>query len=141
MNKKLLGLILSALTAFSLTSAVGCAEVEENFQSFWDRFGSYILGEHEHTWEATITEPTCTEKGYTTYTCECGHSYTETVAVADHTDENGDFICEVCGKEINPCSHLCHRNNIFAKIVWKIIIFICKIFGLSKTCACGRSHY
>ena len=34
MNKKLLGLILSALTAFSLTSAVGCAEVEENFQSF-----------------------------------------------------------------------------------------------------------
>ena len=27
---------------------------------------------HEHNYTATVTEPTCTEKGYTTYTCDCG---------------------------------------------------------------------
>ncbi|MCD8347769.1 MAG: cadherin-like beta sandwich domain-containing protein, partial [Lachnospiraceae bacterium] len=30
-----------------------------------------------HSYEAVVTEPTCTEKGYTTYTCSiCGDSYT-----------------------------------------------------------------
>ena len=112
-----------------------CSACGDNYTSVIEK-----IKEHSYT-SKVIKESTCTSTGEVLYTCECGHSYTETVAAADHTDENGDFICEVCGKEINPCSHLCHRNNIFAKIVWKIIIFICKIFGLSKTCACGRSHY
>ena len=30
---------------------------------------------HEHNYTATVTAPTCTEKGYTTYTCACGYSY------------------------------------------------------------------
>ena len=30
---------------------------------------------HEHT--PTITEPTCSEWGYTTWTCHCGHSYVD----------------------------------------------------------------
>ena len=29
-----------------------------------------------HSYEAVITAPTCTESGYTTYTCACGDSYT-----------------------------------------------------------------
>ena len=37
---------------------------------------------HEYT--ATVTDPTCTEKGYTTHTCVCGDSYTDSV-----TDELG----------------------------------------------------
>ena len=37
---------------------------------------------HEHNYIATITAPTCTEKGYTTYTCECGDSYK-----GDYVDE------------------------------------------------------
>ena len=28
-----------------------------------------------HEYESMITEPTCTEQGYTTYTCQCGDSY------------------------------------------------------------------
>ena len=39
---------------------------------------------HEHSYTAVVTEPTCTEQGYTTYTCECGDSY-----VADYTDALG----------------------------------------------------
>ena len=39
---------------------------------------------HEHRYEAVVTAPTCTEEGYTTYTCECGESY-----VADKTPALG----------------------------------------------------
>ena len=28
-----------------------------------------------HTYTSKVTAPTCTEQGYTTYTCACGHSY------------------------------------------------------------------
>ena len=31
---------------------------------------------HQHAYEAVVTEPTCTEDGYTTYTCACGDTYT-----------------------------------------------------------------
>ena len=39
---------------------------------------------HEHKYSAVVTEPTCTEQGYTTYTCECGENY-----VDDYVDEKG----------------------------------------------------
>ncbi|MBQ8196943.1 MAG: hypothetical protein IJZ73_02665, partial [Clostridia bacterium] len=28
-----------------------------------------------HDYDEVVTEPTCTEQGYTTYTCHCNHSY------------------------------------------------------------------
>ena len=30
---------------------------------------------HEHSYTSVITEPTCTEQGYTTYTCHCNDTY------------------------------------------------------------------
>ncbi len=46
------------------------------------------LNDHVHTYEAVVTEPTCTEAGYTTYTCACGDTYTaDEVAVIAHTYE------------------------------------------------------
>ena len=54
---------------------------------------------HTHSYEAVVTEPTCAEGGYTTYTCSgCGDSY-----VDDYTDATGrhsygdDNVCTVCG--------------------------------------------
>ena len=35
----------------------------------------------EHTYTSVVTLPTCTELGYTTYTCQCGESY-----IDDYTD-------------------------------------------------------
>ena len=40
----------------------------------------------EHTYETTVTAPTCTEQGYTTYTCDCGDSY-----VGDYVDAEGEI--------------------------------------------------
>lgn len=52
-----------------------------------------------HCYVPQITEPTCTEKGYTTYTCTtCGDSYVDDyVDTTGHTYENG--ICTACGQE------------------------------------------
>ena len=30
---------------------------------------------HVHEYQTSVTAPTCTDKGYTTHTCACGHSY------------------------------------------------------------------
>ena len=53
---------------------------------------------HVHTYESTVTAPTCTEQGYTTYTCTCGDSYVDTyVDALGHNYENGK--CTICGAE------------------------------------------
>ena len=100
-----------------------------------------IADECEHEYVAVVTAPTCEEKGYITYTCECGESYTEYIDMTGHIDEDEDFKCDFCGATHNYCAHICHRDNVFAQFVWKIIVVICKLFGLSDTCACGRAHY
>ncbi|MBE5734627.1 MAG: hypothetical protein E7347_06265 [Clostridiales bacterium] len=47
---------------------------------------------HEHSYVTNATDPTCTEKGYTTYVCSCGDSY-----IADYVDEIGhDYNNGIC---------------------------------------------
>jgi len=60
----------------------------------------YILN-REHTYTPTVTAPTCTEQGYTTYTCSCGDSYADDyVDATGHSYENG--ICTSCGATVSP---------------------------------------
>ena len=40
-----------------------------------------------HSYSSVVTPPTCTEQGYTTYTCECGYSY-----ISDYVSENGHNV-------------------------------------------------
>ena len=61
----------------------------------------HFLGKetHECSYNAVVTPPTCTEQGYTTYTCECGDSYVDDyVNATGHNYKNG--VCEVCGTGI-----------------------------------------
>ena len=53
----------------------------------------------EHDYKGTVTAPTCTEKGYTTYTCsKCGDSYKDDeVAALGHDYKDG--ICTRCGEK------------------------------------------
>lgn len=57
---------------------------------------------HKHNYMTTITEePTCTETGEKTFTCDCGDSYTEEIPAKGHNFENGE--CTDCGeKEADP---------------------------------------
>ena len=73
--------------------------------------GAELAEELGHKYESVVTDPTCTEKGYTTYTCSaCGDSY-----VDDYVDANGHTAgaeadctnaqtCTVCGEEIAPAT-------------------------------------
>ena len=66
------------------------------------------IGKLPHSYAAVVTDPTCTEQGYTTYTCsECGDSYT-----GDYTTELGhDYVavvtdptCTAQGYTTHTCS-------------------------------------
>ena len=67
------------------------------------RFGAgedrslFIESLHTHAYTSAVTAPTCEEKGYTTYTCACGDSYTESyVDATGHRYEN--CVCTFCGQ-------------------------------------------
>ncbi len=52
---------------------------------------------HTHHYQGIETPPTCTEAGYTTYTCTCGDSYTaDEVSALDHDYVDGN--CSRCGE-------------------------------------------
>ncbi len=55
---------------------------------------------HIHRYSSTVTAPTCTEQGYTTYTCECGDAYdADYVDATGHTPANPveeNYIAPTC---------------------------------------------
>ena len=54
---------------------------------------------HVHRYTETVTEPTCTEKGYTTYTCSCGYSYVDDyVNAKGHTEVVDPAVAATCEK-------------------------------------------
>ena len=79
-----------------------------------------------------MTEPTCTEDGYTTYTCSCGNSYqTNFVTATGHSYVNGfvwqsDFstaeataTCGNCGDiQSKTCAVTCIWDASTAKLIF-----------------------
>ncbi|MCD8308488.1 MAG: leucine-rich repeat domain-containing protein, partial [Clostridia bacterium] len=63
----------------------------------------------EHTYEAAVTEPTCTQQGYTTYTCSgCGDSYKDNyVAANGHTWDDGVVTVEATCTEKGVITYTC----------------------------------
>ena len=72
---------------------------------------------HVHSYNAVVTEPTCTEKGYTTYTCSCGDIYVanEIVAKGHSYGEWESFSpagCEVDEVLIRYCNCGAHETGV-----------------------------
>ena len=70
-------------------------------------------GGHSHSYdEGVVTDPTCTEKGYTTYTCACGDTYTGNyVDATGHSYEEEitqDATCTEAGEKTFTCSVCSH---------------------------------
>ena len=51
---------------------------------------------HVHAYEAVVTNPTCTEAGYTTYTCACGATYTGNEVAANGHDYDHVVTAPTC---------------------------------------------
>ena len=90
-----------------------------------------------------VTEPSCTEPGYTTYTCSCGESY-----VADHTDPLGHdwhgTDCSRCDeKRENPFVDVPNDSFFLESVLWAVEKGITT--GVDKThfgplSACNRAQ-
>lgn len=85
---------------------------EGDFKGAWNA----LVGNHKHEYTSVVTQPTCTEKGYTTYTCECGDSYVDNYVDPAHTlvsYERKEPTCKEAGNEAyvacTKCSYTTYR--------------------------------
>lgn len=105
---------------------------------------------HLHSFEAVVTPPTCTEKGYTTYTCECGYSYTDdsvsatghrytseiTIPATHMTEGEKTFTCS-CGDTYTETIDKIAAHNYESVITEPT----CTEGGYTTyTCECGHSY-
>ena len=96
--------------------------------------------EEEHSYKAVITPPTCTEDGYTTYTCACGDSYVDDyVKKLGHTGGAATClkkaVCTRCGAEYGE---LDIDNHTYKHTV---VPPTCTESGYDVyTCECGDSY-
>ena len=89
--------------------------------------------DHKHSYTETITkQPTCTEAGEKTYTCDCGDTYTVVIPATGH-HYGDDDKCTGCG-ELNPD----HKHSYTETITKQPT---CTEKGEKKyTCGCGDSY-
>jgi len=108
---------------------------------------------HEHSYTAVVTPPTCTEKGYTTHTCTCGHSYVDTYTDAlGHAWDNGKvtkeptetetgvktFTCTRCGETRTETMPVIPHVHSYKDVVTAPT---CTEKGYTThTCSCGHSY-
>ena len=70
-----------------------------------------------HYMELTKRPETCADDGYSTYTCSvCGYENKIQTEKPVHTDADGDNICDVCGKELEPVKKE-EDYGFYAKII------------------------
>ena len=78
-----------------------------------------IISDHEHIYKESIEkEPTCSSKGITKYTCECGDNYIlENIDMLEHNYESvvTEPTCEEKGYTTHTCS-VCGDNYIDSEV-------------------------
>ena len=103
--------------------------------------GKTVVGALGHNYRTSVTAPTCTEKGYTTHTCQrCGDTYTDSeVAAKGHKHGaaatcTSNQVCTVCGIELAP--ELGHNYKV------NVVKPTCEDAGYTiHTCAnCGDTY-
>lgn len=135
------------------TATTACVEVETCKNCGKNKstaIGVDVPGAHKWVVFAG-SQPTCSSDGYTDYYhctgCGAEKGY-ETIEKLGHYDNNGDGKCDDCkgeffgeGDSSKVCGCICHKTSGFMKFIYKIVRFFWKLFGISKTCDCGASHY
>ena len=75
---------------------------------------------HTHSYEAVVTAPTCTEGGYTTYTCECGDTYVGDEVSALGHDWKGTSCTRCDAKRNNPFSDVPEGSFFIDPVLWAV---------------------
>ena len=97
-KRRFITLVCFVIACFSLAFGLSACDSEEP-----------SAPAHTHSYTQSIVAPTCTEKGYTEYTCSCGDTYLDTYVNAlghSFTEyvSNEDATCEENGTETAVCS-------------------------------------
>ncbi len=106
-----------------------------------------------HTYSAKVTAPTCTEKGFTTYTCHCGDTYnSDFVSELGHNEEIDEAIeptctedglteglhCSRCNKILIPQTTVSALGHTYSA---KVTAPTCTENGFTTyTCHCGDTY-
>ena len=114
-----------------------CGEVDPNY-----------VPPHVHSYQQTVTNPTCTEKGYTTYTCSCGDTYkadevealchTYNSVVTDPTCTEAGYTTYTC-----ECGDTYKADEVPARHTYTSVVTdpTCTEVGYTTyTCSCGDTY-
>ena len=114
-------------------------------------FETKITPAKGHEYTSKVTQPTCTEKGYTTYTCDCGdvyvsdyvnakgHTYTSKVTAPTCTERGYTTYTCACGDSYKD-DYVNANGHSYGD--WKTVTAAtCTKAGEEKrTCACGEAE-
>ena len=106
-------------TAAGLTAGVKCSICGT------DIVAQEVIPALGHTWESEVTDPTCTEQGFTFHKCSvCGDEKTDSyVAALGHTEKVLEAVAPTCtatglteGKECAVCGHKIKEQEVLETI-------------------------
>ena len=116
-----------------------------------DENGTVIV--HVHSYDSVVTAPTCTVDGYTTHTCRCGDTYTDTTVTALGHDMVVDAaVAPTCtatglteGAHCSRCDHKVAQEVVDAlghdMVVDAAKAPTCTATGLTEGAHCSRCDH
>ncbi len=129
-------------------ACVYCGEADPNNIEYINQLAPHTFGEKVNEVAAT-----CTAEGMKAhYRCTVCNKYFDTakkevtkeslvIPKLNHVDKNKDAYCDNCGVIMNGCDHICHKQDVFSKLVWFIARLWYQYLGINQTCKCGLPHY
>ncbi len=105
---------------------------------------------HVHNYNVSTTVPTCTEQGYTTYTCECGDSYVDDYVDATGHSHTSEITTPATHTTTGIMTYTCACGDSYTEVIAKIekhnyesvvTAPTCTERGYTTyTCECGDSY-